>query len=244
MNSSQKTKPGSSIEPGTIWQLGAHRLAFGDARNPELLGRLVGKEKINLVCSDVPYATSAVESKRNFRPLSKDKVIEGDHLQDDNSYQEFNRAWLQAIIPHLAKKNSCYVFIGCGLKVSQLLIWVKSQAVVGRLDYAPAHELILYSWFGTHTFRHSKDRSVIFYPRPSHSPLHPTTKPIGLVRRLILNSSKIGDTVYDGFLGSGTSLLACEQTKRKCLAVEIDLEYCLTAIRQWDPLTNLTATKV
>jgi DNA modification methylase len=131
--------------------------------------------------------------------------------------------------------------LDAGFKVAQLLIWVKSQAVVGRLDYAPAHELILYGWFGTHVFRRSKDRSVLFHPRPAKSKFHPTTKPIGLIRRLVLNSSAIGDAVWDGFLGSGTTLLVCEQTGRRCFAVELDLEYCLTAIRRWERMTGLTA---
>jgi len=130
--------------------------------------------------------------------------------------------------------------VDAGFKVAQLLIWVKSQAVVGRLDYAPAHELILYGWFGTHAFRRSKDRSVLFHPRPSKSEFHPTMKPLPLIRRLILNSSEMGAVVYDGFLGSGTCLLVCEQLKRRCLAVEMDLEYCLTSIRRWEKMTGLT----
>jgi DNA modification methylase len=181
-------------------------------------------------------------------------VIENDHLQSDPEYRAFNREWLEAIKPFLAKKNAAYVFnsdkmvwslreamIDAGFKVAQLLIWIKSQAVVGRLDYAPAHELILYGWFGTHTFRKSKDRSVLFHPRPSKSPHHPTTKPLTLIRRLVLNSTEINGVVYDGFVGSGTTLLVCEQTKRRCFAVEIDLEYCLTVVRRWEQQTNRKA---
>lgn len=247
-------KSKSLIKPGTIWQLGEHRLAYGDCRNDELLNRLIGKEKVSLLCCDVPYGTAAVESKRGFSKLSKDKVIENDHLQSDSEYRAFNREWLEAIKPFLAKKNAAYVFnsdkmvwslreamIDAGFKVAQLLIWIKSQAVVGRLDYAPAHELILYGWFGTHTFRKSKDRSVLFHPRPSKSPHHPTIKPLTLIRRLVLNSTEINGVVYDGFVGSGTTLLVCEQTKRRCFAVEIDLEYCLTVVRRWEQQTSRKA---
>lgn len=254
MKNSPATKQKNLIKPGTIWQLGEHRLAYGDARDTEILKRLIGKERIHLINCDVPYAVAAVESKRGFSALSKDKAITNDHLQSDTEYRKFNREWLEAIAPFLANKNSAYIFnadkmvwslregmMDAGFKVAQLLIWVKSQAVIGRLDYAPQHELILYGWHGTHHFRRSKDKSVLFCPRPAKSPLHPSTKPISLIRRLILNSSEISDGVYDGFLGSGTALLACEQTKRKCFAVEIDLEYCLTAIRQWERLTGKKA---
>src|SRR3989344_3964301 len=255
MNNSLAAKPASSIRPGTIWRLGEHRLAFGDCRDKELLKRLIGtKDKVNLLCCDIPYGTAAVESKRGFSKLSKDKVIENDHLQSDSEYRAFNRAWLEAVKPFLAKKNTAYVFnsdkmvwslregmIDAGFKVAQLLIWVKSQAVIGRLDYAPAHELILYGWLGTHAFRKSKDKSVLFHPRPAKSKFHPTTKPIALIRRLVLNSTEIDGIVFDGFVGSGTCILACEQTKRRCLAVEVDLEYCLTSIRRWEHMTGLTA---
>lgn len=105
----------------------------------------------------------------------------------------------------------------CVFKLAQLLIWVKNNQVVGRKDYLAKHELILYGWHGVHKFLKSKDKSVIFYPKPNSSPLHPTTKPIGLLRRLILNSTQIGDVVYDPFGGSGSTLIACEQTKRICI---------------------------
>jgi len=214
----------------------------------------VGKEKINLVCCDPPYAVAVTESKRGFSQLSKDKVVANDHLQSDSEYRTFSREWLEAVAPFLARHNSYYVFnadkmawalregmLDAGYKVSQLLVWVKSQAVLGRLDYAPQHELILYGWRGIHTFRRTQDKSVLFCPRPAKSAFHPTTKPVSLIRRLILNSTKINDVVYDGFLGSGTTLLACEQTKRRCLAVELDPEYCRTIIQRWEHLTNLKA---
>lgn len=257
MNTQLDKKHTSLIKPGTIWQLGDHRLAYGDCRDEKLLYRVIGSQKINLICVDPPYGVGVVESKRNFQALSKDKVIQNDQLQSNAEYAAFSQAWLTAVKPFLSKKNAAYIFnadkmiwplhtgiIDSGFKFAQLLVWVKSQSVIGRLDYAPQHELILYAWYDTHQFHRSKDKSVLFYPRPAKSKLHPTTKPLGLIRRLILNSTNIGDTVYDGFLGSGTTLLACEQTKRRCFAIEVDEEYCLTAIRRWEGLTNLKAKRV
>lgn len=254
MKNSQAKKPKSSIKQGAIWQLGEHRLAYGDSRDPDLIKRLLGTEKVDLVCTDPPYGVAVAESKRGLKPLAKDKAIANDHLQSDEEYAAFSREWLKAIAPHLAKRNASYIFnadkmvwplregaLEAGFKVAQLIVWVKSQSVIGRLDYAPQHELILYGWYGTHEFHRSKDKSVLFYPRPAKSKLHPTTKPLGLIRRLVLNSSKIGDVVFDGFLGSGTTLLVCEQTKRRCFGVELDPEYCQTIIERWERMTGRKA---
>lgn len=248
------TKSPNSIKPGTIWRLGEHLLALGDCRDSKLIARLLGTRKIKAVIVDPPYAINLSASKRGFQALSKDKDIANDHLQSDAEYRAFTRAWIEAVTPHLAKKNSFYIFnadkmifalregmLEAGLKFCQLLIWVKTHAVVGRLDYAPQHELIAYGWFGTHEFLKAKDKSVLVFPKPNKSPYHPSTKPLGLIRRLVLNSSVIGDIVCDGFIGSGTTLLACEQTKRVCIGIELDEEYCLTSVRRWERMTGLTA---
>ena len=101
------------------------------------------------------------------------------------------------------------------------------------LDYNPQHELILYGWFGKHQFHKRKDKSVLCYPKPNRSSLHPTMKPIPLLRHLILNSTGIGSIVWDGFGGSGSTLIACEQTKRVCVMIEISPEYCRTIVTRF-----------
>jgi DNA modification methylase len=131
-----------------------------------------------------------------------------------------------------------------GVNFSQLLIWIKNHVVVGRKDYLPMHELIAYGWYGTHEFKRSKDKSVLYYPKPHSSPLHPTQKPVGLIRKIILNCTKTGDIVYDPFGGSGTTLIASEQTGRKCLMIEMDLEYCQTIITRFETLTGKQAKKL
>ncbi len=257
MRKSVETKHKKFVKPGTIWKLGDHKLAYGDCRNEKLVNRLLGSGNIDLILSDPPYGVAAVESKRNFKALAKDKIVANDQLQSEKQYKEFTKAWLDVVAPHLTRQNACYIFNAdkmvfalkdgmteSGFKASQLLIWIKSQAVLGRLDYAPQHELIVYGWYGKHKFRRSKDKTVLFYPRPVKNPLHPTTKPIGLVRRLILNSSNINDVVFDGFLGSGTTLLACEQTKRRCFGMEVDSEYCMTIVDRWEKLTKRKAKQI
>lgn len=245
------------MKAGQIMQLGEHRLVCGSATDPELVKRLVGDNRIAMLCCDVPYGVSYVESKQGIAKLANQKIIAGDGITDDATYQQFTNDWLQVIKPYLTKKNSVYIFNSdkmllptvqalraSGGKFAQLLIWAKTQAVLGRLDYLPQHELIIYGWYGTHKFHKSKDKSILVYPKPDKSKLHPTMKPVGLLRRLILNSSEIGDVVYDGFGGSGSCLIACEQTKRRCLIVELDPEHCQTIIDRWQRLTGQVAVEL
>jgi DNA modification methylase len=128
-----------------------------------------------------------------------------------------------------------------GCKFAQMLIWLKTHAVMGRLDYLPQHEILLYGWYGTHAFRKSKDKSILIYPKPSKSVLHPTMKPVGLLRRLILNSSKIGDLMYDPFGGSGSTLIAAQDTKRHCAMIEMDAKYCRVIIDRFEKHTGVKA---
>lgn len=246
----------NSIKFGDMFRLGDHLLLCGDARDKDIITKLVEKKKIKSVIVDVPYGVAVTESKENFQTLAKNKVIVGDHLQSDEEYQKFTRDWIEAVTPHLERKNSFYIFNAdkmvfalregmqeAGVRFGQLLIWVKTHAVVGRMDYAPQHELIVYGWYGVHEFLKAKDRSVLVCPKPNKSKMHPTTKPLDLIRRLILNSTRIGDVVYDGFMGSGTALLACEQTKRICIGVELDPEYCQTIIDRFEKLTGIKTEK-
>ena len=240
------------IKQGQVWQLGKHRLLVGDALDTEEVKKLVGVDKIHCILTDVPYGISYTESKENFSTVKMNKKILNDNISDEKKYKEFMSGWIKNILPFMAKKNSIYIFNcdkmlfalkasldECHIYFSQLLIWIKNQAVIGRKDYLPQHELIVFGWFGTHTWKRSKDKSVLFYPRPTKSSLHPTMKPIPLLRNLILNSTSINEIVYDCFLGSGSTLIACEQTHRICLGVEMDLEYCQTIMDRFEKLTGI-----
>ena len=173
-----------------------------------------------------PYGVSYIESKKDINlKIRKEVTIINDDISDQKSYKEFTSKWLTPIKDYLTPANSYYIF-NCDLmifalrealieqefKFSQQLIWIKSQAVIGRKDFLPQHELIAYGWYGKHKFYKSKDKTLLFYPKPISNKLHPTMKPIGLLRRLILNSSKIRDIVYDPFGGSGSTMIACEET--------------------------------
>jgi DNA modification methylase len=242
------------IEVGRVIKLGSHRIICGDSTDPKIVDKLLRDTKVNVWLTDEPYGIAVVESKKDFIGESKYKRIQNDQLQSEAEHKKFVKSWIEPALPYLANKNSCYFFnsdkmvfalreamIECGLKFSQLIVWIKSQPVIGRLDYLPQHELIAYGWYGAHKFRHSKSKSVLFFPKPSKSKLHPTMKPVSLLRHLILNSSEIGDIVLDNFLGSGSTLLACEHTQRKCYGVELDPEYIRIVIKRWQKLTGQEA---
>ncbi len=239
------------ITPGTILQLGEHTLGCGSSTDKEFVKKVIGNNIISSINSDPPYGVAIAESSLN---PSNHKPLANDHIQSDEEYAKFTQDWLEAVKPFLAKKNSAYLFnsdkmlfalrdgmMRSGFKFAQLLIWVKSQPVIGRLDYLPMHEVIAYGWFGTHKFHKAKDKSVLFCPKPQKSKYHATMKPVSLIRRLILNSTEVEDVVYDPFLGSGTTLLACQQTLRKCIGIELEPEYCQVIVDRWEKLTSLKA---
>ena len=248
------SKPKKLIELGQIWQLGEHRLLCGSSTDLKAINRFLKNIIIDAIITDPPYGAMAVEGKEGFATLKKNKKILNDDIKTETEYSKFCREWLTLAIPYLARKNSVYIFNSdkmlfalkatldeVDIHFSQLIIWIKNHIVIGRKDYLPQHELIIFGWFGTHTFRRSKDKTVLCYPKPNKSPLHPTMKPVSLMRHLILNAVPLGGTVYDPFGGSGTTLIAAEQIKRRCFIVELDLEYCATIINRWEKSTNQKA---
>jgi len=257
MKNSLGKKPANSIKAGDMFSLGNHLLLCGDSTDEALVQKFLKGQKIDLILTDPPYGVAYVEGKKGFLDQKEHKAIANDHEQSEEEYGFFTQKWLSAVAPSLSKKNAFYIFNSdhmlFGLKkgaqrsgffFAQLLIWIKSNAVLGRKDYLPQHELIAYGWRGTHKFLKSKDKSVLFYPKPQKNDLHPTMKPVGLLRHLILNSTRIGESIYDPFGGSGSTLIACEQTKRKCLMVELDPEYCQVIIDRFEKLTKVKPQKL
>lgn len=246
------------ITTGNMYRLGRHRLLVGDAKDAKAVARIVGEDRIDLILSDPPYGVAYVEGKEHFT-AKKDghRAIENDHEQTEDEYRLFTKDWMGAVRPFLAEKNACYVFNSdrmvlalregmrdAGYRFTQLLIWAKTHSVVGRMDYHVQHEVIVYGWSGTHEFMKAKDRSLLLYPKPSKSVLHPTMKPVGLLRRIILNSSRIDDWIYDPFGGSGSTLIAAEDTKRRCAMIELDPNYCRVIIERFEKHTGQKATLI
>lgn len=239
-----------SIAVGDIYQIGDHVVMRGDCRDATLVVKLIGKSRINLILSDIPYGVAYVENRLSTGK-TKHAPIANDHLQSEGEFSAFTQAWLNIIKPFMAPKNTAYVFSGdrmlfafrdgllkSGWKFGQILFWLKTAAVLGHLDYSPQHETLVSFWHGTHAFYKSKDKSVIIHPKPTKNKFHPTEKPIPVLRRFILNSSQIGDLVYDPFAGSGTTALACEMTKRRSISIELEENYCRVIIERLEKLTG------
>lgn len=243
------------IATGTILRLGDHVLGCGNATDALFVSRVVGKAKVKQILTDPPYGIDYVASKQDFGGRKQRHApIANDHLQSDAEYRVFTKKWLEAVAPHLTEKNTLYCFNAdrmvfalrdgmqdAGFRFSQLLIWVKTQPIAGRLDHHPQHELIIYGWHGTHDRIRCADRTVLVHPKPHKSTLHPTCKPTGLLRRLVLNGTRTGDIVYDPFLGSGSTLIACQETGRSCIGVELSPDYCRVICERFERATGIKA---
>ena len=157
-----------------------------------------------------------------------------------------------------AVHKDIYVVMGCaewpnihaalasaGFHWSSTIVWVKDIFVLGRSNYHRRYEPIWYGWQKTSSYRADRKQDDVWeHARPTRSPEHPTMKPVELVEHAILNSSVKGDTVLDLFGGSGTTLIACEKTGRKCRMVELEPGYCQVIVDRWEEMTGRKAEAV
>ena len=241
----------SQVKQGEVYQVGKHIIGCGSSLDKDFVSQVVGTNKIRAIMSDPPYGVAYVENKKGLADLAVAKEIKGDHLQTEEEYTKFTKQWIDAVLPYLDTYNTFHIFNAdtmflalrtgmymAGVHFSQMLIWTKNQPVMGRMDYLPQHELIAYGWYGKHKRERSQAKSMIVHPRPSKSKLHPTQKPIGLLRKLIGNVTKRDEYVYDGFLGSGSTAIACEHLGRKCIGIELDVEYVEVILTRLEKLTG------
>lgn len=239
-----------TTKEGDVWILGKHRLICGDSTKKEDVLKLMNNEIADLIVSDPPYNV-------NYEGATKDKLkIENDNMSNDEFYQFLETAFIN-MFDSIKEGGSIYVFhadteglnfrkafINAGFKLAQCLVWVKNTFVMGRQDYQWGHEPILYGWKegASHYFTESRKESTILeFEKPSKNAEHPTMKPIDLLVYLIKNSSKEDELILDLFGGSGSTLIAAEQTKRKCYAMELDAKYCDVIVKRWENLTGQKA---
>jgi len=242
----------TDIVLGDLFEIGEHRLLCGDSTQTDTFEKLMQGEMADMVVTDPPYNVA-------YEGATKEKLtIQNDSMGNDDFYK-FLYDFYSALTTAVKKGGAIYVwhasseiinfakaFVDAGWLLKQQLIWVKSSMVLGRQDYQWKHEPCLYGWLKGDSHKWYSDRkqtTVIEWDKPQRNGEHPTMKPIGLFAYQIENSSKQGDIVIDAFGGSGTTMVACEQLKRKAMVIEFDPKYCQVIIDRMiklDPSIKIT----
>lgn len=226
-------------QSGDLWLLGKHRLICGDSTKAETFTVLMDGKSANLVVTDPPY---------NVNYEGTAGKIKNDNMADDKFYQFLLDAFANTE-KVMAKDASIYIFHAdteglnfrrafsdAGFYLSGTCIWKKQSLVLGRSPYQWQHEPVLFGWkkSGKHAWYSDRKQSTIWeFDKPRKNGDHPTMKPIPLVAYPILNSSMTGCIVLDPFGGSGSTLIACEQTDRVCYSVELDEKYCDVIVKRY-----------
>ena len=235
---------------GDLWMLGRHRVYCGDSTLPESYGRLLEKTKANLVLSDLPYFVAYQGTAG---------TIQNDDLPDDEAY-DFTLKAMQCMFENLADDGSIYIFHAdtkglifrkafdtAGFYLSGCCIWKKNALVLGRSPYQWMHEPCLFGWKkeGKHQWYSDRKQTTIWeYDRPKANKDHPTMKPVGLMAYPIRNSTMTNGIVLDPFLGSGSTLVACEETDRVCMGIELETKFVDVIVKRYIELKDGNASDV
>lgn len=224
------TKP-VVAKSGDVWMLGNHRVVCGNSLLPETYEILMGKKKANLVLTDPPYNVNVEETAGK---------IKNDNMKDEDFYKFLFVAFAN-MEQSMEADASIYVFhadtqglnfrkafADAGFYLSGCCIWKKNSLVLGRSPYQWQHEPCLFGWKkgGKHQWYSDRKQTTIWeYDRPKSSKEHPTMKPVPLMAYPIKNSCMSNCIVLDPFLGSGSTLIACEQTNRICYGIELEEKF-------------------
>ena len=228
------------VQKGDVWTVGRHRLMCGDATIASDVACLLDGRKANLVLTDPPYGVS-FQSSDGLK-------IQNDNLKADTFYQFLFDAF-RNMASNMEPGGSAYVFhadteglnfrkafTDAGFHLSGVCIWAKDSFVMGRSPYQWQHEPILFGWLknGTHSWYAGRAEKTIWnFAKPRRNENHPTSKPLDLLAYPIRNSSQPNGIVLDPFGGSGSTLLACEQTDRICCMMELDEKYASVILRRY-----------
>lgn len=247
-------------KPGDVWFLGDHVLVCGDST---VLHSVFAPKGARLMITDPPYGVSYAEKNEYLNKSDKGNrvqtPIENDHLGAGDMAKLWRSAF--SIAREIVGPGAAYYVTGpqgrdlfglaaalddTGFPLRHMLVWVKSQFVIGRSDYHYKHEPILYGWTEGAAHKAVENRSETStweIDKPRRSELHPTMKPVELYARAMRNSSERGWIVYEPFAGSGTCFAAAAQMERRCWGVELSPAYCDVIVERWQSLTGGNATR-
>ena len=238
---------------GDIYKLGNHRLMCGDSTSIEDVSLLMGGEKASMGFTDPPWNVNYGAVKEGNAQGYRPRTILNDFMGTEDfkefmnkAFASLNFAMLDGAMTYVVMSaqewgNMMLTLAQNNYHWSSTIIWNKDSLVLSRKDYHTKYEPIWYGWKeGTRLcpLEDRKQSDVWDIPRPKKSEEHPTMKPVELVARAITNSSKKGDIVIDLFGGSGTTLIASEQTDRCCRMMELDPKYVDVIVNRWEQLTG------
>lgn len=244
------------VKLGDAFRLGDHRLVCGDARDAAVLDRLLGGELAQLCVTDPPWNVALDTEGRKGRKTKAEREIRNDAL--GRAFPDFCRAFVAQVHRVLEPGAALYLFMAAeemghltetlrtqGFHWACTLYWVKDSFVLSPGDYHGQVEPFFYGWKQGRARLHPvADRTLSDrwdFPRPARSSVHPTMKPVDLVARAVQNSSARGHLVLDPFSGSGSVLMACEQTGRRARAVELEPRYVQATLQRWEDFTGRKA---
>jgi len=254
--------PPASAEPwvksGELFDLGGHRILCGDSTKAEDVDRVMGGERAHIVVTDPPW-NLAYDAEVSRGRKSKRREIANDNL--DEAFPQFCALFAAEMKRIMFAGAPLYLVMNpnelgtidrvlkeLGFHWSSTIVWVKDQFNVGAKDYHTQYEPIWYGWKeGAGRLVELEDRTqsdLWEIPRPKKSDEHPTMKPVELVARSLMNSSRRGDVCFEPFSGSGTTLMACEHTGRQARAIELEPRYVQVAIERWERQTGMKARKL
>lgn len=231
-------KPAFS-QTGDLWLLGRHRLVCSDSTNPETYERLMDGKLANLVVTDPPYNVNYEGSAGKIKNDNMENEAFYNFLYDAFSCMESvmaNDASIYVFHADTEGLNFRKAFVDAGFYLSGTCIWKKQSLVLGRSPYQWQHEPVLYGWKkkGKHQWYTGRKESTIWeFDKPKKNGDHPTMKPIPLLAYPITNSSLNNCIVLDSFGGSGSTLIACEQTDRICHTIELDEKFCDVIVKRY-----------
>lgn len=235
-----------------------HKVMCGDSTSIDAVETLMAGAKASLVVTDPPWNVAYGTNLANNAQGYKARTIMNDSM-DAGKWDEF----LSAVVGNLSLVTlpGCPLYCvmgpsewpaidkalrGGGFHWSSTIIWAKDQLVMSRKDYHTQYEPIWYGWneraARLWTVQDRKQSDLWECKRPKSSPLHPTTKPVELIERAVLNSSNVGSLVFEPFGGSGSLLIACEKTGRISMNMELDPQYVDVIVRRWKEFTGKQAT--
>lgn len=224
---------------GDLWLLGNHRLICGDSTKEEIYTLLMDGKKANLVVTNPPY---------NVNYEGSAGKIKNDNMENGRFYQFLldaftcmekameNDASIYVFHADTEGLNFRKAFADAGFYLSGTCIWKKQSLVLGRSPYQWQHEPVLFGWKkkGKHQWYTGRKESTIWeFDKPKKNGDHPTMKPVPLVAYPIKNSSMSNCIVLDPFGGSGSTLIACEQTDRVCHTIELDEKFCDVIVKRY-----------